>query len=220
MQREEDVEVAVEPCPVVAQAIAKPVRVQGSLAAPDLLAEVAAPGGEEVLPGSACEREGRRRVGAQNRCLQQRPPFAVTPQRLAEEDVRPYVLQHGAQRGSGPRPVVRRAERPELVGRSVSDQANCAYADAPAEVEREYGERLALGGAASGRQRPRRAAEAAPPRRRPFPRPEDVLAALSHGVPLVPERGEGRCVVDARVAHRRRRTKRKPSTTSTCAVEL
>ena len=235
VQVEEDVEVAPEIGATLAEPVAETTLGEGTLAPAQLLPEVAAPGGEKLLPGVPLDSDDRVRVDTVSSCSEQASPAVVPAQLLPDEDIRTSVVEHPQQCGGGCRPILGRAERPELVGRAVADEADHPQARLRPDVEGEQRERAAAPRSARRHERTPSASQVPPPGRRPLPRPEDVVAALGQTAPVVAHGVEGRRLLDdkagillghprlrARVARRssgERRTNRRPSRTSRRPVE-
>src|SRR5439155_8366177 len=93
-----------------------------------LLREAGAPGGEQFRPARPRESQDRARVPPKDRAADQVGPSLVSPELCPEEDVpSPRRLrERSAERARRRRAVGWRADRTELVSRTVADEPNDA----------------------------------------------------------------------------------------------
>ena len=93
---------------------------------PDLLAQVPAPIGQELVPAPLVHREHRAALPLDHAAAEQVGPRCTRGHRFAEEEVEPVLGKGVTQGGAGNRPVGRCADRSELVGGAVPDEAKQA----------------------------------------------------------------------------------------------
>jgi hypothetical protein len=189
---------------------------QLAVAAPHLLAEVAALGREELVEAAALGRERGALLAVDLARSEPLPPALRRCQPVGQQQV-PLTLALAEEAQQG-RPhgvaVLGRAHGAELVGGPVPEEAQRPHGTSLREVEREDGDEPAVRVAAPGNpQRPGIPVDA-PPGVRPLPGREQVAAPLGQRVPLLAHGGEVVDRLEGQLRHPRSIGKR-PDATNT-----
>src|SRR5919198_1363611 len=125
VEAEEDVQVGGELVAIVREAKAQLMLARElPLAPPNLRAEVCASLGQHLVPGRAIHAQDRTGTPPKRPSSDQAAPGRVPREQLAEKNVPALPAERLSQRTRGRGAVRRRADRPQLVGRAVADEAD------------------------------------------------------------------------------------------------